>query len=124
MIHLIIPAIPPSNNQYQGKGGMGKNFLYQEDKKRWAWLMKAAYLEGKKLSEPYEKSLVHIKYFFPDRRRRDPDNYSGKMLLDPLTEMGIIKDDSFSCIQLKIEGGYDKENPRTEIRITRLEGER
>ena len=40
------------------------------------------------------------------------------MILDGLTESGIIKDDSFFCINLELRGSYDKQNPRTEIHIT------
>ena len=132
MIRLIINGIPPSNNKYMGKGSIFKHaHAYQEEKRTWHMLIASALVIAKqnlpaKIIKrlPFQKAMVQITYHFPDKRRRDPDNYSGKMLLDPLTEMGIIKDDSFDCIQLKIEGGYDKENPRTEIRITRLEGER
>ncbi len=64
-----------------------------------------------------EKAVVHITYYFPDRRRRDPDNYAGKMLLDPLVQLGIIKDDSFQHIRLVLDGAYDPEHPRTEIEV-------
>ena len=50
--------------------------------------------------------------------RRDPDNYSGKFILDGLVKAGIIADDSFSNIDLRLCGKVDKKNPRTEIEIT------
>ena len=50
-------------------------------------------------------------------QRHDPDNYSGKFILDGLREAGIIEDDSFSNIELQLCGSYDKENPRTEIEV-------
>ena len=56
-------------------------------------------------------------YYFPDKRRRDSDNFSGKMILDGLTRAGIIEDDSFDHVRLVLCGGYDKENPRTEIEV-------
>jgi len=34
-----------------------------------------------------------------------------------MTAAGVIKDDSFDCIELRLRGGYDKANPRTEIDI-------
>lgn len=55
--------------------------------------------------------------FFPTRGRRDPDNYSGKFILDGLVQAGIIKDDSFECINLRLKASYDKDNPRTEIEV-------
>ena len=58
--------------------------------------------------EPLEKATVRIKYYFTDRRRRDPDNYSGKMILDGLVRAGIISDDSFLCIDLQLQAVYDK----------------
>lgn len=51
------------------------------------------------------------------RRRRDPDNYSGKFLLDGLTKAGIIVDDSFNHITLRLEAYCDPARPRTEINV-------
>jgi len=116
---LIIPDIPPSNNKYMGRGTVkGQAFAYQNEKQRWEWLVKAA--AKKKPKKPMEKARVRITYFFPDRKRRDPDNYSGKFLLDGLTRAGFIKDDSFSNIQLELRGEYDRKNPRTEIELEEL----
>ena len=39
------------------------------------------------------------------------------MILDGLVKAGILKDDSFDCINLLLQGRYDKNNPRTEIKI-------
>ena len=116
---LIIPEIPPSNNKYMGRGTVkGQAFAYQNEKQRWEWLVKAAI--KKKPKKPMEKARVRITYFFPDRKRRDPDNYSGKFLLDGLTRAGIIEDDSFSNIQLELRGECDRKNPRTEIELEEL----
>ena len=60
---------------------------------------------------------MRLTYYFPTKGRRDPDNYSGKMILDGLTAAGIIADDSFGNITLELRGEYDRENPRTEIEI-------
>lgn len=95
-------------------------FTYQEEKQKWAWLVQAAI--KKKLSKPIEKAVVNITYYFPDKRRRDPDNYSGKFVLDGLTKAGIIKDDSFSNIDLILKGKVDRDNPRTEIEIKEVGG--
>ena len=54
---------------------------------------------------------------FGSKRRHDPDNYCGKVILDGLTQNGIIADDSFNNIELVLKGSYDKDNPRTEIEI-------
>ena len=117
---ITVNDIPASNNEYMGNS---HNFNeYREQKVRWHWLIKAALQKAEKPKKPLEKALVKISYFFKDNRRRDPDNYSGKMILDPLVKEGVLKDDNFDVVTLKIgKGGVDKLSPRTEIEIISLE---
>lgn len=110
-IKITIPQIPPSLNKYAGRKNVWE---YRKDKQEWAELI---YYSSRRLKAPYEKASVIITYYFKDKRRHDPDNYSGKFILDGLTARGIIKDDSFDCITLTVKGDYDKENPRTEIQV-------
>ena len=70
-----------------------------------------------KPKQPIRWATVKITYFFPDNRRRDPDNYAGKMILDGLTAAGVIVDDSFGCIELILKGECDRSNPRTEVEV-------
>lgn len=101
---------------------MGKTYnyhQYQREKEHWHWLIKCAIKERPK--KPFEKAIIHITYYFKDKRSRDPDNYSGKMLLDPLVREGILIDDSFSVVTLVLQAGYDKNEPRTEIEIRSVE---
>ena len=70
--------------------------------------------------KPFDKVKLTITYFFPTRTRHDPDNYNGVFILDGLVKCGIIRDDSFDCIDLILRGGYDKLKPRTEIEITEV----
>ena len=115
---IIIPDTPPSNNLYMGNS---HNFnSYRDQKVRWHWLIKAALTKVSKPKEPYQKALVEITYFFKKRGRRDPDNFSGKMLLDPLVREGVLIDDSFDNVELQLKGCFDKDNPRTEIKITEI----
>ena len=110
---IVINDIPPSNNQYMGNS---HNFNeYSQEKKRWHWLIKSALKEKPK--KPIEKAIVKITYYFKTNHRRDPDNYSGKMLLDPLVREGVLVDDSFKVVTLVLSADYDKEKPRTEIEI-------
>ena len=110
---ITVHAIPPSNNNFLGNS---KNFnIYHREKQRWHWLIKAAITEKPKKS--IEKSIVRITYFFPDKRRRDPDNYSGKMILDPLVKEGILVDDSFDRVRLELAAEVDRQDPRTEIEV-------
>ncbi|QUH21439.1 RusA family crossover junction endodeoxyribonuclease [Alkaliphilus sp. B6464] len=120
MIKLVIPDIPPSNNKYMGRGSTRTQaFEYQNIKKHWAdtigWLVKK-----EKIDNAYKKAVVKITYYFPTKHRRDPDNYSGKFILDGLVRSGILVDDSFSNIELILKGDYDRSNPRTEIEIERV----
>ena len=59
---------------------------------------------------------------FPDKRRRDEDNYSGKLFMDGLTQAGGIADDNFWGISKSIHAPLDKANPGTKIMGLRLEG--
>lgn len=113
----IIDDIPPTNNEFIGKDN---HIGYQKKKKEWAdtigWLCRPRPVKP----IPYAK--VTLRYFFPNWIRRDPDNYSGKFILDGLTKMGILEDDSFFHIKLYSEcGGIDPKNPRTEIIIEELD---
>lgn len=121
-LQLTIKAIPPSNNKYLGKGGKKNVFDYQNEKKRWVWLIKAA-VGRNKPKEPYAgKCKVSILYYFPNRIPRDPDNYSGKFILDGLQVAGIIENDSFWHIKLDLDADVDKDNPRTIVTIEPLTG--
>ena len=62
---------------------------------------------------------VTLVYCFGDNRRRDPDNYSGKMILDGLVKAGIIRDDSFERIDLTLRRVYDGAK-RTEVIVEEI----
>ena len=115
-MRLVIDQIPPSNNKYMGRGRKGDQFKYQEDKQLWSGLILQA--AQRKHKPPECKCIVSITYYFPTKGRRDPDNYSGKFILDGLVNCGILRDDSFDHVILELIGGYDKSYPRTEIMIT------
>lgn len=118
---LVIKDIPPSNNKFMGRGTKYvQSIQYQEEKQKWEWLIKAAVGKNKPIAA-LDKAVISITYYFKDKRRRDPDNYSGKFLLDGLVRAGVIQDDSFSNIDLVLKGTSDKENPRTEIKIKEIE---
>lgn len=121
MIKIIIYNIPPSNNQYLGNSNSFR--IYNKDKKKWfVYMLNAA--KDKIPKKPIELANVTITYYFKDKVRRDPDNYSGKFILDPLVALKVLKDDSFNVIDtLKIKGFVDRQNPRVEVVIIPLEGE-
>lgn len=107
-----IPSVPPSNNRFIGRKNIWE---YRQAKAGWEHLV--AYCCRPRPQKPIVRCDITIRYYFHDRIRRDPDNYSGKMLLDGLRKADIILDDSFNNISLKLEADYDKINPRTEITI-------
>lgn len=112
LMKYIINEIPPSNNRFIGRRN---SWEYREEKERWAELI---ILKCRpKPEKPLENVTVRLTYFFRTKGRRDPDNYSGKFILDGLVKAGIIKDDSFDVIELEICGKTDRTNPRTEIEI-------
>lgn len=97
-----IPEIPPSNNKFIGRTN---RWEYQDAKKQWAGYVQVFCTP--KPSKPLERAVVTLVYHFTDKKRRDPDNYSGKMILDGLVKAGIIADDSFYCIDLQLKAVYD-----------------
>lgn len=109
---IIINAIPPSLNKFAGRKNDRE---YQAVKREWKELV--YYTCKQQRYETMEKAIVTITYYFPTRARHDPDNYAGKLIMDGLTAAGVILDDSFDCIELRLRGGYDKEKPRTEIEV-------
>lgn len=113
---IVLKGVPPSLNRTAGRGNVWE---YRATKQQWTstvyYTCKAC---KERPAEPFMKALVEITYYFPDLIRRDPDNYSGKFLMDGLKKAGVIKDDSFRHVRLLLDGDYDKENPRTEIKIT------
>ena len=113
MIKLTIPEIPPSLNKYL-------RMHYQTRKRvndHWAEIIWHLKLEQRYTESPLKKSKVTLIYYFPDKKRRDPDNYAGKMIMDGLTRARIIEDDSFDNVILEIKAKVDKRNPRVEVEI-------
>ena len=117
---ITLNGVPPSMNRFNGRAN---TWEYRKLKEAWtnaaAWAARAA---GAGRAPPPEKALVIITYHFPDKRRRDPDNYSGKLLLDGLTKAGAIHDDDFGHIDLMQRQGKPSKNPFTEVEIYEKDG--
>jgi len=112
-VKITIPEIPPSLNQIL------RMHYHERDRENKKWASLILYFDNRrKKREPLKKVQVTITYFFPDARRRDTDNFSGKFILDGLVNAGIIEDDSFNHVDLLLAGKVDRENPRTEIEVT------
>lgn len=117
-IAINFDEIPPSNNKFMGKTN---RWEYQKQKKHWAELINFQVIKQRIPKEQIKKSVVTLVHYFPNKIKRDPDNYSGKFILDGLAKANVIEDDSFNNIKLNIEGEYDKNNPRFKILIKILE---
>lgn len=107
-----IPLIPPSNNRFIGRTNV---YEYQRIKKQWADVINLCCCP--KPEKPVRRAVLKLTYYFSDNRRRDPDNYSGKLILDGLVKASVIADDSFKNITLVLCARCDKQNPRTVIEV-------
>lgn len=120
---IIIDETPLSKNKY-----VNMHWSKRADyKARIGWII----LEFKKFEQsikptvyaelPYAKAKIIIDIFFKTKRKRDVANYLGGGLvaiLDILVDLGFIIDDNVEVIgQPLVFFHYDKEFPRTEIRI-------
>lgn len=116
---VVIPGVPPSLNRTAGRQNVWE---YRRNKALWTlWVQRACLACKERPEKPWEKAVVELCYYFPDKRRRDADNYAGKFLLDGLTKAGVIVDDSFGCVTLILDGECDPKNVRTEITIEKKE---
>lgn len=126
MIKLTVYDIPSSNNKSQGSGGVGKALAYNQEKRRWTGYFQAIrsqmrdQLQGKGL--PLSEATIITIYNFTSETRRDPDNYSGKMIHDGLTAAAFIRDDSFKEINILPLATFGNKKASVEIYI--LQGKR
>ncbi len=116
-----IPGRLPGLNEMieAAKGGKGKYQPYalmkEECTNMVVWL-------AKKLPK-YEKVVLIITWYEPDRRR-DPDNIMAgqKFIIDGLVTAGIIPNDNQRHIQgILHKFAIDKENPRIVVEIVDIE---
>lgn len=117
-VKIVIPVIPESQNVVLRMNRYERHRALQEKAALIKWYCK------ERPDKPFQKAHVLIKYYFPDRCRRDPDNYTGggaKGLIDGLVQIGIIEDDSFGHIRLTVDGDVDPNEPRTEIEVTEID---
>ena len=118
-MRITLKGVPPSLNRFVGKQN---GYAYRAEKDKWTHaVFYAAKASKDRPSEPYQMADVTIMYYFPDKRRRDPDNYCGKLLMDGLTKAGVIADDDIAHVQLHIGGAVDRKEPRTVITITEVQ---
>lgn len=93
---------------------------WRETKKTWGQLI---YYKARGMKLPKGKKRVNLHYIFPSSHRRDPDNYSGKMILDGLVQAGVLEDDSFKNIELVLTADFQKGIRKTIISIEEIKGD-
>lgn len=114
---ITLNGVPPSLNEFAGRTN---SHQYREQKEYWTQYVQAVCCQRfgpRKGVRPYGRAIVEISYTFPDHRRRDPDNYCGKFLLDGLTKSGLIVDDSFDHIKLVLGANPTPGRPCTQITV-------
>ena len=105
------PRIIPSKN-------------YREYEKAAVKILKETWQAGPWMTDPITETVnVSMVFYMPTHRRVDLVNLQ-EAALDVMVKAGILQDDN-STIVASMDGSevrYDKENPRTEIMITRRDG--
>lgn len=79
------------------------------------------FLKEYKSNRDYSVNLK-VKFYVPDKRKRDIANYI-EAIQDILVKYEVLKDDNYNIVY-SLDGTrmyVDKENPRVEIEITKLE---
>lgn len=119
MISFTIPLAPitKKNSQRILKKPNGKPFIVQSEKykeyeKACGYFVKG---KGRKIDEPV---TVRCIYYMPTKRRVDLTNLL-EATHDILVKYEVLADDNSSIIY-SVDGSrvlYDKENPRTEVKI-------
>ena len=113
-MEIVIDDLHPSLNQWT-RWHWGKK---SKVKKEWE---EAIGWKCKKFGSPkLINAEIEVLYYFPDKRVRDFDNYVPKFILDGLVKAEIIEDDNDNNIFINWKLLYDKENPRTEVKIVEL----
>ena len=111
MIANLVLPFPPSVNGLYGGGSRQKRF---PSKKYKQWLASCPELPD----YSWHPVRITYKFYFPDNRERDTENYV-KAVSDYLVKQGVIKDDNWRVVSsmLLLPMGIDRKNPRVEIRI-------
>jgi len=107
-------GLPPSLNVWMRWHQMVRVRHAQAVREEIYWLVRAAGWQG----PPMKRAEVVYTFWFPDGRRRDPDNALAgtKFIADGLVDAGVLTDDDFQHYAPTVRwGGVDKRRPRVEI---------
>ena len=115
-VELTIKDIPDSLNRYLNYHWSKRS----ETKERWRLMILSEWTKQKgiKLDSPI---VVTLEYYFPDNRKRDYDNYSGKVILDGLKNTFIEDDNARDCVkELKLKMFFSQPEKKTVITIKEI----
>lgn len=100
-----IEAIHPSLNEWSRQHPHKVARMKQE----FGWFVRAAVQNAITRrtwdGQVFDHARLTVRYHFPTRQRRDPDNHSPKFAADALINLGVLRDDDFDHIALQIERG-------------------
>jgi len=110
-IKIYLPFLPPSVNQCYYTDWRTKTRHKSKDYRE--------FVDGCFIAfglDKFEGEIqVEYNFYFPDKRRRDIENYT-KALSDTLVHYGVIEDDS-KIMRMVLEKHYQKNQPETWIEI-------
>lgn len=123
-IRIILPPVPKVLQPNCSAGTIGMRFKKASAiKKRRRITAEAVEIEECE-TLPWEKCHVHADFYYKTNRRRDVDNAIGslKSTYDGLVDSGIVSDDTPDKMVRDMPSLLvDKDYPRIEITITRLQ---
>lgn len=115
-LNMVLPLAVSVNHLYMFK--RGKRFMTKKGLDYMASVMKlatqAVELQNYQIEEEGVWLICELKFFFPDRRRRDAHNMH-KLVMDALEHI-VFKDDRWVLVR-DMYVGMDKNYPRIEVKI-------
>jgi Holliday junction resolvase RusA-like endonuclease len=124
-LRLEISKLPDKALSPNARGGFWARYKAGRKLKEMVYLLARSKMNGD-FDKPMEKASLKLTYVFPQRRRRDPDNFSamGKYIADGLVLAGVIEDDSAEhLVILPVELKVDKQRaPLTIVEVTERNG--
>ena len=111
--------IQPSLNTLLITPRIQQNAIKQSWKQFTEWIVRKYGYENLRL----EKVEMEVTVYMKTRRKFDLDNHCNcKLISDGLTSAGfLVDDDSLHLTKMTLMGGYDKDNPRTELIFKTIE---
>lgn len=105
-----------TNHVYKStaRNGYVSVYLSPAGKERKKQYQNEVFLQWKHAPRTDDEVVLHVDYYFGNRRRVDWDNFF-KIVGDSLNSIVFIDDSQI--IEAKVRKHYDKTNPRVEIKI-------